>query len=61
MTTQDKVVSPRRQEELVATLALPTVTHRVDAGHDAVFAARDHFVPLLVDACRQVVRRSVAA
>lgn len=61
ITTHDKVVSPRRQEELAASLALPTVTHRVDAGHDAVFAARDKFVPLLLDACQQVTRRSVAA
>jgi len=61
MTTQDKVVSPHRQEELAATLALPTVMHRVDAGHDAVFAAREHFVPMLIDACQQVVRRSVVA
>ena len=60
VTTDDKVVSPRRQDELVSTLAMPTVTHRVDAGHDAVFAARDRFVPMLIDACQQVVRRSVA-
>ena len=61
VTTNDQVVSPRRQEELASTLAVPTVTHRVDAGHDAVFAARDRFVPLLLDACQQVTRRSVAA
>ncbi|MFM7392621.1 MAG: alpha/beta fold hydrolase, partial [Actinomycetota bacterium] len=61
VTTNDKVVAPSRQEELAASLALPTVTHRVDAGHDAVFAARDRFVPLLIDACQQVMRRSVAA
>ncbi|MFM8714698.1 MAG: alpha/beta fold hydrolase, partial [Actinomycetota bacterium] len=61
VTTNDKVVAPGRQEELAASLALPTVTHRVDAGHDAVFAARDRFVPLLIDACQQVMWRSVAA
>ena len=61
VTTNDKVVAPHRQEELVASLALPTVTHRVDAGHDAVFAAREQFVPMLLDACQQVTRRSVAA
>lgn len=61
VTTNDKVVAPHRQEELAASLALPTVTHRVDAGHDAVFAARDQFVPMLLDACQQVTQRSVAA
>ena len=61
VTTDDKVVSPRRQDELVASLAMPTVTHRVEAGHDAVFAARERFVPMLIDACHQVVQRSVAA
>jgi len=60
VTTDDKVVSPRRQDELVASLAMPTVTHRVEAGHDAVFAARERFVPMLIDACNQVVQRSVA-
>ena len=60
VTTDDKVVSPRRQDELVASLAMPTVTHRVEAGHDAVFAARERFVPMLIDACHQVVQRSVA-
>jgi len=61
ITTNDQVVSPQRQAELAASLAIPTVTHRVDAGHDAVFSAREHFVPMLLDACQQVTRRSVAA
>jgi hypothetical protein len=42
-------------------LRTSTATYRVDAGHDAVFAAREEFVPLLVDACRQVVRGVAAA
>lgn len=61
ITTNDKVVPTSRQEELVATFAMPTVTHRIDAGHDAVFAARDQFVPLLIDACDRVVRHAAAA
>jgi homoserine acetyltransferase len=61
ITNNDQVVSPQRQAELAASLAIPTVTHRVDAGHDAVFSAREHFVPKLLDACQQVTRRSVAA
>lgn len=61
ITTKDQVVPTRRQEELAASLRSSTVTYRVDAGHDAVFAARDQFVPLLVDACQQVVRGVAAA
>jgi 3-oxoadipate enol-lactonase len=61
ITTNDKVVPPRRQEELAASLLLATATHRVDAGHDAVFAARERFVPLLVDACQRVVQHSRVA
>ncbi|NBO06051.1 MAG: alpha/beta hydrolase, partial [Actinobacteria bacterium] len=48
ITTKDQVVPTRRQEELAASLRSSTVTYRVEAGHDAVFAARDQFVPLLV-------------
>ena len=61
VTTKDQVVPTRRQEELAASLRSSTVTYRVEAGHDAVFAARDQFVPLLVDACQQVVRGVAAA
>jgi 3-oxoadipate enol-lactonase len=61
ITTKDQVVPTRRQEELAASLRTSTATYRVDAGHDAVFAAREQFVPLLVDACRQVVRGVAAA
>jgi 3-oxoadipate enol-lactonase len=61
ITTKDQVVPTRRQEELAASLRTSTATYRVDAGHDAVFAAREEFVPLLVDACRQVVRGVAAA
>jgi hypothetical protein len=39
---------------LAASFAVPTVTHRIDAGHDAVFSAREQFVPLLLDACERV-------
>ena len=61
ITTKDQVVPTRRQEELAASLHTATVTYRIDAGHDAVFAARDQFVPMLVDACQQVVRGVAAA
>ena len=61
ITTKDQVVPTRRQEELAASLRTSTATYRVDAGHDAVFAAREQFVPLLVDACQQVVRGVAAA
>jgi 3-oxoadipate enol-lactonase len=61
ITTNDQVVPPSRQEELSTTFAQPVTTSRIAAGHDAVFAARDQFVPLLVDACRGVTQRSIAA
>ena len=61
ITTKDQVVPTSRQEELAATFRYPTVTHRVDAGHDAVFSAREHFVPLLIDACHHVTRGVAAA
>ena len=61
ITTSDRVVAPARQEELAASLGQPVTVSRVDAGHDAVFAARERFVPLLLDACRDVTQRSVAA
>lgn len=58
MTTNDQVVPPQRQAELASALHTLTVTHRVDAGHDAVFAARERFVPLLLDACHRVVQHA---
>lgn len=61
MTTKDQVVPLQRQEELAATFGAPTVTHRIDAGHDAVFVAHDRFVPLLLDACHRVVDHAAAA
>jgi 3-oxoadipate enol-lactonase len=54
ITTNDQVIPVTRQEELAASFAVPTVTHRIDAGHDAVFSAREQFVPLLLDACERV-------
>ena len=54
ITTNDQVIPVTRQEELAASFATPTVTHRIDAGHDAVFSAREQFVPLLIDACERV-------
>jgi predicted alpha/beta hydrolase family esterase len=61
MTTKDQVVPLSRQMELASTFGTPTVTHRIEAGHDAVFAAQDRFVPLLIDACQQVVQHARVA
>ena len=61
MTTKDQVVPLQRQMELASTFGTPTVTHRIEAGHDAVFAAQDRFVPLLIDACQQVVQHASVA
>lgn len=61
MTTKDQVVPLRRQVELASSFNTPTVTHHIEAGHDAVFAAEDRFVPLLIDACQQVVQHANVA
>jgi 3-oxoadipate enol-lactonase len=57
VTTADTTVSPVRQHELAATLRDAEV-FEVDAEHSAVYAARERFVPRLVEACRSVHRRS---
>lgn len=53
ITTNDRVVPTERQEILASLIPSPVV-HRIDADHDAVFAAVDAFVPKLIDACRRV-------
>ena len=50
VTTQDTVVPVERQEKLVETIPQVRAFH-VDAGHNAVYAAADCYVPVLVQAC----------
>lgn len=57
MTTQDQVVSPRRQQVL-GELIPEAETFTLPANHDAVFARANEFVPLLVSACRSVHQRA---
>ena len=59
MTTEDHVVAPERQSALIELIPGAEV-RTIAADHDAVFARADEFVPLLVDACTSVHRRSVA-
>jgi 3-oxoadipate enol-lactonase len=57
VTTQDQLVSPRRQLALANAIPGATV-HRVDAGHDAAVYGADRFVPALLDACASVASRA---
>ena len=57
MTTNDRVVSPRRQE-VIASLIPDAFVQTIDADHDAVYAHADRFVPLLVNACLNVHERA---
>lgn len=57
VTMRDDVVPVERQIRLYESIPGATVT-RVDGAHDAVFARAERFVPALVDACLDVVRRS---
>jgi 3-oxoadipate enol-lactonase len=59
VTTQDQLVSPRRQLALAEAIPGATV-HRVDAGHDAAVYGADRFVPALLDACASVASRASA-
>jgi 3-oxoadipate enol-lactonase len=58
ITTRDRVVSTRRQERLASSIPGAAV-RRVDADHDAVFAAAERFVPDLVGACLDATARDV--
>jgi predicted alpha/beta hydrolase family esterase len=60
VTTQDQLVSPRRQLALAEAIPGATV-HRVDGGHDAAVFGADRFVPALLDACASVASRTVSA
>ena len=57
MTTNDRVVSPYRQE-VIASLIPDAFVQTIDADHDAVYAHADRFVPLLVKACLNVHERA---
>jgi 3-oxoadipate enol-lactonase len=57
MTTNDRVVSPDRQE-VIASLIPDAFVQTIDADHDAVYAHADRFVPLLVNACLNVHERA---
>ena len=60
ITMKDRVVPVKRQLRLFE--ALPKAeAYRVDADHDAVYAAADRFVPTLVRACKSAVERAVRA
>lgn len=58
VTTQDQVVSPRRQRVLAGSIRGAHVLE-IPANHDAVFARADEFVPLLVEGCLRVHRRAL--
>ena len=53
ITTEDQVVSPRRQRTL-ADLIPNTQVFEISGNHDAVYARASEFVPLLVNACLAV-------
>jgi 3-oxoadipate enol-lactonase len=55
ITTRDTVVAPWRQEAM-ADLIPGSRRYLVDAGHDAVVAQPDAFLPVLRDACRELSR-----
>lgn len=50
VTTQDTVVPVERQQRLVEAIANVRAFH-VEAGHNAVYAAADRYVPVLLEAC----------
>ena len=57
ITTADHVVATERQREL-AELVPNIYVQTIDADHDAVYARAKEFVPMLVNACLNVVQRS---
>jgi len=54
VTSRDEVVAPWRQRAL-ASLIPGARTYEVDAGHDAVIARPDLFLPVLANACLSLV------
>jgi len=60
VTDRDRVVPPRRQERLAATIPAASVFH-VDGDHDACVVRSTGFVPTLVNACADVAQRAKSA
>lgn len=58
LTLQDTVVPVERQQRLVEAIKHASV-HHVDAGHNAIYAIREQYVPVLVNACLEVHQRSL--
>lgn len=58
MTTDDTVVPPERQIRLHQQLRNVQV-YEIAAGHNAVYSAREQYVPMLLDACMSVYTRSL--
>jgi len=57
VTMNDQLVSPRRQLLLAESIPGATV-HKINADHAACVTSAHRFVPALLDACREVSRRS---
>lgn len=56
VTSRDEVVAPWRQRAM-ASLLRGAETYEVDAGHDAVVARPEVFLPVLAEACRRLAAR----
>lgn len=59
LTTQDTVVPLERQQRLIETIP-GAQSFEVSAGHNAVYAQHEDYVPVLLEACLSVHHRSVA-
>jgi 3-oxoadipate enol-lactonase len=59
VTLQDTVVPVERQQRLLEVIPQAQAYH-VDAGHSAIYAAHELYVPTLVEACLDVHQRSLA-
>jgi 3-oxoadipate enol-lactonase len=58
VTLQDTVVPVERQQRF-AELIANTASFEVNAGHNAVYAAHEAYVPVLLEACLSVHQRSL--
>lgn len=58
VTTEDSVVPPARQRHLYQQLRDVQV-YEIEADHNAVYSAREQFVPTLLEACTSVYTRSL--
>jgi 3-oxoadipate enol-lactonase len=59
LTTQDTVVPLERQQRLIESIP-GAQSFEVSAGHNAVYAQHEAYVPVLLEACLSVHNRSVA-